>query len=893
MITTPTLYQRMYLALLIAVTALICIADTRTPLGFAHGTLYAPIVALFALTRNPRWVIMSALVSAALTVIGIFLSPEGANPAIYISNRLFSLLTIGLTAGVCLLSLRALQDRSQVHQQLDQSLDELQTQQFMLGIAGELGHIGGWVMKLPATADGEGELIFSDQVRRIYDIPPGTNPAPAEALSFFAPDSRPVVKDAFNKCMQHGTPYDLEAELINASGKKLWVRALGRPVHDSDGRVVEIHGALQDLTDEKNQAEAMAQSRQRFRQLADAMPLIVWTATPDGRLDYTNAEFNRITGTDADALVASQRWQEIGHPDDTGQYFKAWTASVASGEPFEQEFRLHTRDGGYRWYLSRAVPVHDNKGNIIKWYGTAMDIHDRKALEQQTRRSEERFRYLSRATSDVVWDWDPVNRILWWSEGMKALSGVEDEQIINTPEFWIEHIHPDDRDEVVASFQACKYGDTSELQQRYRFLRADGSVAMVVDQGFIIRDDSGKAIRMVGGMKDITREQSMQEQLQQSERLRAIGELTGGVAHDFNNLLTVIMGNSELLREQLGDNSSLDGLVRMIAQAAARGADLTQRMLAFARRQPLEPAPLDIKRHLDHMEPLFRRTLPANIDLAVIHSAGLWRAMADPSQLESALLNLCLNARDAMKSGGRLTLETANMSFDHEYCQRHGELEPGRYVMIAVSDTGTGMDKETLARAFDPFFTTRKMGEGTGLGLSMVYGFARQSGGHVKIYSEPGEGTTVRLYLPRTAEEPSNTDLSQPHASLAELPGGTETILVVEDDELVRSAVCDQLKRFGYKLLEAADATTALALFQSNEVDLLFTDVVLPGQINGKMLADRIIELKPGIKVLFTSGYTENAIVHQGRLDEGVQLLSKPYRQAELARRIREVLDSD
>ena len=380
----------------------------------------------------------------------------------------------------------------------------------------------------------------------------------------------------------------------------------------------------------------------------------------------------------------------------------------------------------------------------------------------------------------------------------------------------------------------------------------------------------------------------LNERLRRSQQLEAVGQLTGGVAHDFNNLLTVVMGNAELLVELNEHNPMQRQLAEMIATAAQRGSELTQRLLAFARKQALDPKVVDVNELVAGMDSLLRRSLGEHIEIELIRGAGLWPALVDPGQLENALLNLCLNARDAMPGGGRLTLETANARLDADYAAQQAEVTPGQYVMLAVSDTGEGIAPEHLQRVFEPFFTTKDKGKGTGLGLAMVYGFTKQSAGHVTVYSEPGDGTTVRLYLPRAAGAVAEAG---PAEAGTPVVGGHETILVVEDDAAVRRYACTQLKASGYRVIEAADGPSALALLETrDDVDLLFTDVVMPGGMNGRALADAACQRRPGLRVLYTSGYTENAIVHHGRLDAGALLLSKPYRRQALDRAVRAAL---
>jgi CheY-like chemotaxis protein len=372
--------------------------------------------------------------------------------------------------------------------------------------------------------------------------------------------------------------------------------------------------------------------------------------------------------------------------------------------------------------------------------------------------------------------------------------------------------------------------------------------------------------------------------------MEAVGQLTGGVAHDFNNLLQIVVGNLELVQRNLPEDAPrLRRSTQNAMEGARRAVTLTQRLLAFSRRQPLAPKPLEPNKLVSGMSELLARALGETIALETVLAGGLWRVEADPNQLEAAILNLAVNARDAMPAGGKLTIETSNTHLDHAYAQQNVEVAPGQYVVISVSDTGEGMDKAAAERAFEPFFTTKEVGKGTGLGLSQVYGFVKQSGGHVKIYSEVGEGTTVKLYLPRhvgTAEEETEADAGP-------APAGAETVLVVEDDEDVRSYTVEVLRELGYRVLETANGPGALRILAlpDTKVDLLFTDVVLPGGLNGEQLALQARDRWPSLKVLFTTGYARNAIVHQGRLDPGVQLVTKPFTYNELAARVRDVLD--
>ena len=396
-----------------------------------------------------------------------------------------------------------------------------------------------------------------------------------------------------------------------------------------------------------------------------------------------------------------------------------------------------------------------------------------------------------------------------------------------------------------------------------------------------------KAEAMVRRFQEI---EATESQVRQAQRMEAVGQLTGGVAHDFNNILTVITGTIEILGDAVKDRPQLAQITSLIGAAAARGADLTQHLLAFARRQPLQPRSVNVNALVVDAARLLRPTLGEQIEIESMLAHDSAPALIDPSQLSTAILNLALNARDAMPNGGKLTLETKNVVLDQDYARMNPEVKPGNYVMIAVSDTGEGLPNSLLDKVFEPFFTTKEVGKGSGLGLSMVYGFVKQSNGHIKIYSEEAHGTTVKLYLPQAT---GVADTLPAEAGISEFELGDESILIVEDDALVREYVVTQVSRFGFHTLAASNAAEALAIINGPErIDLLFTDVIIPGGMNGRQVATEALKLRPGLKILYTSGYTENAIVHHGRLDAGVLLLPKPYVSSDLARMIRTALAS-
>ncbi len=419
-----------------------------------------------------------------------------------------------------------------------------------------------------------------------------------------------------------------------------------------------------------------------------------------------------------------------------------------------------------------------------------------------------------------------------------------------------------------------------------------GQAAIAIDNARLFEAAQRANQTLEQRVEERTRDlEAAHEALRQSQKMETVGQLTGGIAHDFNNLLQIVSGNLDLLRQKLPEGT--EHLKRYADRAftgADRAATLTQRLLAFSRRQPLAPKPVDINRLIPGMSELLHRTLGETIEVEAVLAPRLWTVEADPNQLENAIINLAINARDAMPDGGKLTIETQNTHLDHSYAAQNPEVAVGQYAVICISDTGVGMDAATAGRAVEPFFTTKEVGRGTGLGLSMVYGFLKQSGGHIKIYSELGEGTTIKMYLPRLlGKVEEQIDAPDYRATRAQ---GEESILVCEDDEDVRAYSAEVLRELGYQVLEAEDGPTALAVLKANgHVDLLFTDVVLPGGMTGAVLADEAAKLQPGIKALFTTGYARNAIVHHGRLDPGVDLITKPFSYADLAARVRDILD--
>lgn len=629
------------------------------------------------------------------------------------------------------------------------------------------------------------------------------------------------------------------------------------------------------------------QRSQRLRELAEASAHLVQAPTVTALLEGTREAARRLIGahtarirlaTGEDTAAHTFADPPVGEP--------AWPAAESSARV---AVTLAGRDGRPLGALELAGKndgafTADDRNELMQLASVAgaalenlLSIQEREVALAQTRAAQTRIETILSSISDAVYALDPEWRFAYLNDEAQRLLQRRRDELLGR-NVW--EAFPEARDTVLyREYQrACEHKVPVSFEFFYPPLETWFSVrAFPHDEGLTVY------------FHDITERVETEARLRQAQKMDALGQLTGGVAHDFNNLLTAILGAVDALDEQLAAGpEGAHPHVAMIRQAGERAAALTHRLLAFARKQPLDPRQTQINDLLADFEPLLRRTLGEHIDIEFVRGSGLWKALVDPNELQNAILNLAINARDAMPDGGRLTIETANMSVSRDYAEVHG-IQPGQYVLVAVSDTGSGMPPEVVARAFDPFFTTKPAGRGSGLGLSMVYGFAHQSGGHVKIYSEPGLGTTVKLYLPRAD---AATEADYRRVERAPLTPGHEHVLLVEDDDLVRLVTLASLEKLGYRATVCSSGREAIELLRHGpHFDLLLTDVVLAGGISGKEVAAVAAQLRPGLKVLYMSGYTENAIVHHGRLDPGVHLLSKPFRIDELGRKLREVLD--
>ncbi len=816
-------------------------------------------------------------------------------------------------------------------------------------------------------------------------------PLPAETVEALAVPEDAALVSGIEERRTGRAPLEVEYRIVrDDDGSQRSILRKAEFEFDDRGRAVRMAGVVQDVTERRGAQRAIEESERLFRTVSQTLPNQVWIANAAGRLEWFNDRVFEYSGTSPVRLGDAQ-WTAIVHPDDLASAQSRWADALASGDPYEAEFRLRRHDGAFRWHLSRASPFRAADGMVARWVGTNTDIHEQKLAQAANARDRDRMWTMSQDLM-LISDFDgviqainpSVTRLLGWAE--------EDTVGRNVSEF----VHPDDLVSTALEIEKLSQGNLT-LAFENRYAAGDGSyrlldwtavpdgsrihavgrditearaiardqdriwtlspvlkvvgtlsgaivkinpawtqtlgwaehestgrrlhdfVAPGADASAVARAEAGETLRDVeiemasregtrhriawsfvaeGGVlygfgRDVTQQRATEDALRQSQKMEAVGQLTGGIAHDFNNLLQGITGSLALAQKRVeqGRYGELDRFLSNAMVAAHRCSSLTHRLLAFSRRQPLDPRPVRVNPLVTSMEELLRRSLGEQIRLRLVHAGGLWPTRCDPNQLENAILNLAINARDAMPAGGELVLETSNATLDRKAAARQRDVEPGEYVCIAVTDSGTGMSADVAARAFEPFFTTKPLGRGTGLGLSMIYGFAIQSGGFARIDSRPGRGTTVRVFLPRTVEE-REAEADAPEPAPARVAVDGETVLVVEDEALVRELIVDALHELGYGTRVAVDGPGGVRLLQTGErVDLLVTDVGLPG-LNGRQVADAGRALNPRLKVLFMTGYAENATASSGFLEPGMAIITKPFPMDEFAARVREIIEA-
>ena len=785
----------------------------------------------------------------------------------------------------------------------------------------------------------------------------------------------------------------------------------------SAGVMSEIERRLAERAAHDTQLRLVAE-RTLAHSVQQQMPVgVIVAEVPSGRLVSVNAQMTAIFRTSFMPAADLEGYDTlVGFHDDHSPYTPLdWplARTVITREPAgSEEIRIQRGDGTDGVIRMSAAPVLDDSGNVVAAVAIVVDITEQRQAERATRITDERFRFVARATTDVIWDWDIKTNSLVWNDAVETVFGHKQNEIHPEIRWWHDHLHPDDHERVVTGIRGIlDHGGTSWSDQ-YRYRRADGSYVNVVDRGYIARDSAGVAVRMIGSMTDVTERsrseaairfqaqllnavqqavvatdpdgfvifwnkfaellygwtpeeavgrtiaeltpspflrehgaeivergaageswtgellvqgksgkafpalltyspvrdeggrvlgfvtvsidlterRNLEEQFRQSQKMDAVGRLAGGIAHDFNNLLTVIRLNTEIIMEGFDPTDPRSEDVKQIRSAAERASALTRQLLAFSRKQILQPRVLDMNSVVGTVEPMLRRLIGEDITIAS-NSEARGYVVADPGQLEQILVNLIVNARDAMPQGGRITIETRNVELDDHYTSEHAPVVPGRYVMLAVGDTGIGMSSDTKEHAFDPFFTTKEAGKGTGLGLATVYGIVKQSGGYVWIYSEEGLGTTVKLYFPEVSAAAAFTTSEQRPAS-SEKRRGSETILLVEDEDAVRGLASRILEKQGYRVIAAQHGREAMDIASKEEghIHLVLTDVVMPG-MNGRGLVERLSGIRPRIKSLYMSGYTDDDIIRRGFIEPSKSFLQKPFTSDALLLTVRKVLD--
>jgi PAS domain S-box-containing protein len=762
-----------------------------------------------------------------------------------------------------------------------------------------IGKIGGVEVDLRA---GFHNRRRSPEYLAIHGLSPdATDDSHEDWVRRIHPDDRErTVRRFMSAVNEPGDHYSSEYRIIRPSdGEVRWIAVESRIERGPNGRPLRLVGAHIDITDRMLAQETLRESEERFRLIANSAPVPIWVSKLNGQCAFANQAYLDFLGLGYDEALVFD-WRKILHPEDQPRILGEQIAGEASRKPFALEARYRRTDGSWRWIRSESRPRWDATGQHIGFIGVAYDVTAAKQAESELRRLNETLSVqVARRTRerDRIWN---------VSQDLLLVLGQQGEWISVNPAWsavlgWTEAVllssSPDADETIQAVQQACLElarfvvgGGNQRFESE--FPHCDGTGRWIAWTS--MRD--GDLIYAVG--RDVTPEREAERvlrateaELRQAQKMEVVGQLTGGIAHDFNNLLTGIIGGLDIVRRRLaaGRYADVERFIEPAISSAHRAAALTHRLLAFSRRQSLDPKPVDVERLIAGMDEMLRRTLGEQIDLQIACPSGLWTAEADHNQLENAILNLVINGRDAMPDGGSLRVNAKNLLVEQPIASGQEQVSVGEYVVVAVSDEGGGMEASVIEHAFDPFFTTKPIGQGTGLGLSMVYGFAKQSRGHVHIESGVGKGTTVQIFLPRThLEDPSD---HRPQVSRATRARDGECILVVEDEPGVRMMVTELLDELGYCVLEAANGAAALSIMEATaHIDLLVTDVGLPG-MNGRQLAEHARQRHPALKVLFMTGYAEKAAIRSEFVGEGMDLITKPFTVDHLAAKIREMIE--
>jgi two-component system cell cycle sensor histidine kinase/response regulator CckA len=678
----------------------------------------------------------------------------------------------------------------------------------------------------------------------------------------------------------------LETRRRRKNGSVVDVSLVISPMADPIGPITSVSTIARDITNLKQAEASLRDERDRAQQYLDTAEVILLKLDVGGRILLVNRYACTVLGWTADELLARD-WIETCLPSRIRNSLRNTFNNLVSGDLSIVENPVLTRSGDERLIEWRNTVLRDDAGQVIGTFSSGTDITERNQAVEALRTSEERMRFALEAASVGIWDMDYTTGVHRWSEILETQYCLQPGTFGGTFEAFIERVHPDDRESLLATVgKAIKSG--GDFSTLHRTICPDGTVRWLSGAGRVRLGEDGEPVRTVGISLNVTERHTLEAQYQQVQKMEAIGRLAGGVAHDFNNLLTVILGFCELLLAGLTPEDPRQADVTEIQKAGARAAGLTRQLLAFSRKEIIQPTLLDLNVIVADIRVMLARLIGEDVTIVLRLGATLAPVKADRGQIEQIILNLAVNARDAMPKGGTLTVETANVELDEHNARTHPAVKPGRYIVLTVTDTGTGMTPEVQARLFEPFFTTKELGKGTGLGLATVFGIVTRSGGIVTVNSEVGRGTSFMVYLPRAHHAAPVVAAPPP---VDHRRAGGQTVLVVEDAEGLRELTKRLLERQGYTVLPAANADEALQLFDEHtSIDLLLTDVVMPGA-SGPELVKQLVERRPTLKVIYMSGYTDDAIGHHGVLDAGIVFLHKPFSSASLGQKIREVLD--
>ena len=740
-----------------------------------------------------------------------------------------------------------------------------------------ISNVGGWEYDVATK-----RIIWTEEVYRIYGVDKTHDVSNIKKdIRFYAGEDRRVIEQAFIKAVGKGIPYDLELRFTAADGTPKWVRTAGDPIIE-DGRVVKVIGYIMDITSVKKTEAVLAESRERFRRAVENIPHVVVIYDPGLRIRYINPATRRITGRPVSDFIG-RRDEEVFPPDIYRSYLPALRKARDTGAVQAVETDLLFPGTGMRSVKITCVPLANDAGEVREILCITQDFTERLRYEKE-------YKQLLDGMNDTAFVIDFEGKFVEVNRTAVQVLGYTREELLSMGPADIDpYLSGDEIRDLVLRMRS---EEKQVFETRHRTKRGD--IIPVEISSSRVSCQGKPAILSIA--RDITERrrveqerEKLQAQFVQAQKMEAVGRLAGGVAHDFNNMLTVILNQAEMAMTRLPPSHPIHGQLQEIHQASERSAKLTRQLLAFSRRQTVEPQVLDLNETVEKLLKMFRRLVGEDIDLAWMPATSLWPVRMDPVQVDQLLANLLVNARDAIQGAGKITIETGNVTLDDAYCSEHAGCRPGDYVLLAISDDGCGMDKETMENVFEPFFTTKDVSQGTGLGLATVYGVVKQNEGYIYVYSEPGRGTTFRTYLPRhaggtaeapqrRAEEPSN--------------GRGETVLLVEDEKAILEMGRMMLEQLGYRVLCAGSPEEAIKLAGEHpgDIHLLITDVVMP-EMNGRQLADRIRSIKQEIQCLFMSGYTADVIAHSGVLDEGVHFIPKPFTMHTLSAKIRELLD--